>query len=59
MNYEKYPIRTCRTMHLCCICKNNIMNSQKYYDGGYHRRAHLNCVNKKQGENNDNDNRIE
>lgn len=44
MNYTKYKIRTCRTLHFCEICKGRIEYGQKYYDGGYGKRAHDLCA---------------
>ena len=38
------PIRTCLTMHSCCICDVTIALGQEYHDGGYGRRAHVACV---------------
>lgn len=46
----KYPKRTCRTMHDCCICKNTISYGEQYYDGGYSRRAHVICPSAKSKE---------
>jgi hypothetical protein len=44
MNYHKYPIRICRTMHDCEICHQEIRLGEEYYDGGYKRRAHKSCI---------------
>jgi len=40
----KRPVRICRTLHHCAICQTEIIIGQKYYDGGYGRRAHKNCL---------------
>lgn len=40
------PIRTCRTMHACCACDKVIQDGQKYHDGGYGKRAHVECLNR-------------
>jgi hypothetical protein len=44
MNYKKYPIRKCRSLHYCNICKRNITDGQLYYDGGYNKRCHVSCI---------------
>ncbi len=44
MDYTKYKIRTCRSLHHCEICNGDITLGQKYYDGGYKRRAHDLCA---------------
>lgn len=46
MNYKKFPLRTCRWMHECAICFKKIADGQRYYDGGYGRRAHKECIEK-------------
>ena len=38
------PLRTCRWSHECVICKRDIVDGQRYYDGGLDRRAHEDCV---------------
>jgi DNA replication protein DnaC len=46
-NYERfkrYPLRTCYSSHACCLCSANIALEQQYHDGGYGRRAHVDCV---------------
>ena len=40
----EFPIRRCNSMHRCCRCGENICLGHEYYDGGYGRRAHVNCV---------------
>ena len=42
--FTRYPIRTCKSVHGCEICKGDITYGQKYYDGGYGRRAHDLCA---------------
>lgn len=43
-DYTKYKLRTCQSMHFCEICTQKIEYGQKYYDGGYGRRAHDLCA---------------
>lgn len=43
LDWIKYPIRDCKTLHWCEVCHQNILNGQRYYDGGYSRRAHYTC----------------
>ena len=38
------PVRKCQTMHECCVCRTTIHRGDYYYDGGYGRRAHVNCL---------------
>ena len=38
------PVRTCYTMHDCCLCPVIIVSGRKYHDGGYGKRAHIECV---------------
>jgi len=42
--WEKYPIRVCRTLHHCEFCGKDIVDGERYHDGGYSRRAHVKCV---------------
>jgi len=44
IRWQLYQVRTCRSLHYCEICKRDITDGQKYYDGGYGRRAHMECV---------------
>lgn len=44
LNYRKYPPRTCRSLCECRICGQRISYGQRYYDGGYSRRAHEGCA---------------
>lgn len=41
---ETKPLRTCMTLHECLVCKQSITLGQAYYDGGYGRRVHVDCV---------------
>jgi hypothetical protein len=43
INYLKYPVRVCRTVHHCDVCGKSIAEGQKYHDGGHGRRAHFLC----------------
>lgn len=43
MNYRKYKIRTCLSSHHCNLCTYPIKLGERYYDGGYDRRAHVLC----------------
>jgi hypothetical protein len=38
------PIRTCYSLHECCLCFGEIIANDEYYDGGYGNRAHIGCV---------------
>jgi hypothetical protein len=44
MDYTKYKKRICRYVHHCAICKKDIVAGEEYYDGGYSRRAHVECA---------------
>lgn len=44
IDYRKYPLRVCRTLHECGPCGEKITYGQAYYDGGYGRRAHRACL---------------
>ena len=44
INWKKYKIRTCRTLHECAICGTGIYVGDPYFDGGYGKRAHKLCV---------------
>lgn len=44
MNYVKYKTRTCKTLHYCAVCNNDILPGERYHDGGYGRRAHIDCA---------------
>jgi len=44
IDFTKYPIRTCQSLHVCDPCGEQITLGQKYHDGGYGRRAHVACV---------------
>lgn len=38
------PLRVCRTLHHCSVCSKDITIGQRYFDGGYSKRAHEACV---------------
>lgn len=42
--WQKYPLRHCNSLCFCQICEKDIVWNQRYYDGGYGRRAHILCV---------------
>jgi hypothetical protein len=42
--YSRYKIRRCLSMHDCAVCEQDITLGQYYFDGGYGRRAHVDCV---------------
>ena len=44
MDWVRYDVRSCQSMHFCRICNKDIVASERYYDGGYGRRAHVTCV---------------
>jgi hypothetical protein len=37
------PVRTCRTLHYCCLCGKDITYGNNYRDGGRDHRAHVTC----------------
>lgn len=41
---SRMPLRTCRSMHDCMLCHLIIGNGDRYYDGGFGKRAHERCV---------------
>jgi len=41
---ERYPVRTCRSLHSCVLCGKEITLGERYHDGGYGRRAHEDCI---------------
>lgn len=43
LEWAKYPVRTCRSLHHCEICSSPIVMGEQYRDGGYSRRAHEAC----------------
>ena len=45
--WKEYPLRTCRWMNDCAVCKEPITSGQRYYDGGYTLRVHEECADKK------------
>jgi hypothetical protein len=44
VNWRKYKVRTCLSSHECRICGKDICLGDQYYDGGYGRRAHVDCA---------------
>jgi hypothetical protein len=38
------PLRTCKSLHECCLCDRPITYQDNYRDGGYGKRAHETCV---------------
>jgi hypothetical protein len=44
LQWDRYPIRTCRSLHYCEVCCRDIVIGQPYRDGGYSRRAHVACL---------------
>ena len=43
-NWRKYRIRECRYSNFCALCERDIKAGEQYFDGGYGRRAHVECV---------------
>jgi hypothetical protein len=43
VDYLKYPVRICRTVHHCEACDKDIVFGEKYHDGGFGKRAHFLC----------------
>jgi len=43
-NWRKYRVRECRYLNFCELCKRDIKAGEQYFDGGYSRRAHVECV---------------
>lgn len=37
------PIRKCRTVHQCNECGQDIVVGERYLDGGYGNRTHVEC----------------
>jgi hypothetical protein len=46
MNYTKYKLRKCKSLHDCNICGNRIKYNEYYFDGGYGKRVHKYCAEK-------------
>lgn len=44
IDWTKYPMRRCLSLHTCRVCAKDITLWQEYYDGGYSRRAHVPCA---------------
>src|SRR6266853_6571068 len=43
IDYGKYPVRTCRSLHHCEICGRDITHGNSYHDGGPGKRVHVLC----------------
>ncbi len=43
--------RICRTMHECCLCDRTIYLNDPYFDKGYGKRGHTQCVRRLLGTN--------
>jgi len=43
IDYGKYPVRTCRSLHHCEICGKDITHGNSYHDGRPGKRAHVLC----------------
>jgi len=41
---RSYKVRTCIYLNECCWCGKAIRAGEQYFDGGYGRRAHVNCI---------------
>lgn len=39
LNWSKYPVRVCRSLHFCEICCVDITVGEEYRDGGYSLRC--------------------
>lgn len=44
LQWDRYQIRVCRSLHHCEVCRKDITLGQQYRDGGYSRRAHVTCL---------------
>jgi len=42
--YHDYPERTCLSLHDCALCNKPIKLGERYYDGGFGRRVHKDCL---------------
>jgi hypothetical protein len=42
--YSHYRLRTCYSLHSCNVCEEDIRMGQRYFDGGFRKRAHEHCV---------------
>lgn len=43
LSWHRYRVRRCRSLHHCEVCGRDIYGGERYYDGGYGRRAHEKC----------------
>lgn len=46
----KSPLRVCKSIHECFVCRQNISYGQVYIDGGYGNRRHKECYVKESAE---------
>lgn len=44
VDFSRYPIRQCQSLHFCQKCGKDILLGQLYFDGMYGRRAHVECL---------------
>ena len=44
VTWRRYRVRRCLSLHHCEVCDKPIVPNDLYHDGGYHRRAHVACV---------------
>jgi hypothetical protein len=44
IDWTKFPIRRCYSLHECDICHQDIVYRARYYDGGARGHAHKDCV---------------
>ena len=44
IDWFKFPLRNCKSLHECGICGLKITFGEDYYDGGYGKRAHSRCA---------------
>jgi hypothetical protein len=43
IDYGKYQVRVCRSLHHCEICGKDITHGNSYHDGGLGKRVHVLC----------------
>ena len=42
--WEAFPLATCRTSFVCCLCQSDIEYGQWFYRAVNNRAAHASCV---------------
>lgn len=42
--WQAAPLRKCRSLQECCFCEQSISAGQHYYDRGFGKRAHQECI---------------